>query len=150
MKQKLLSWAKQLVSWTMEHSNFLGWIKIQPILIWWQAVCSSPKERIISSRCISHTVKFPAAQMVWGSIWSKGVGHLKFITRTVNASIYIIISDECLKKVIRDHFKGVRHCIFQHDSAPYDTVKSVSGISFFPVRFFTSFAGFHTHNKTDI
>ena len=100
--------------------------------------------------CISLTVKFPAGQMVWGRISSKGVRRLKFITLTANASIYTGILDECLKPVIRDYFKGARHCIFHHYSAPCHAAKSVNKISFFPVRFFASFIGLNTQNKTDI
>ena len=100
--------------------------------------------------CILHTVKFLVGQMVCGSISNKGIGGLKFITETGNASVYTGILDECIKPIIQDHFKGARHCIFQHDSALCHTAKSVSGILFFPVRFFASFTVFHTHNKTNV
>ena len=62
--------------------------------------------------CISPTVTFSACQMVWGSISSKVVGRLKFITGTVNALVYTSIFEECLKTSFRDHLKRTRHCIF--------------------------------------
>lgn len=131
MKQKRLSWAKQHVSWTMDQWNLVIFSDESKFNLY-----GSDGKRYVRRRkneafhpdCISPTVKFPAGQMVWGSISSKGVGRLKFITGTVNASIYTGILDECLKPVIRDHFKGARNCIFQHDSAPCHTAKSVSGI----------------------
>lgn len=153
MKQKRLSWAKQHVSWTMDQWNSVIFSDESKFNLYGsdgKQYVRRRKNEAFHPDCISPTVKFPAGQMIWGSISSKGVGRLKFITGTVNASIYSGILDECLKPVIRDHFKRARHCIFQHDSAPCHTAKAVSGISFFPAQFFASFTGFHTHNKTDI
>ena len=154
MKQKWFSSAKQHVSWTMDQWNWVIFSNESKFSPW-----GSDGKRYVRwgnneafhPDCISPTVKFPAGQMVSASISSKGNRRLKFITGIVDASIYTGILDECLKSVIRDYFKEARRCIFQHDSAPCHAVKSVSLISFFPVRFcFASFTGFHPHNKTDI
>ena len=86
-----------------------------------------------------------AYRLLWNSQrakWSgevyqaNGVGRLKFITGSTNASVYTAILDECLKPVIRDHFKEARHCIFQLHSAPCHTTKSVSGYFFHTRSFF--------------
>ena len=136
MKQKRLSWAKQHVSWTMDQWNSVIFSDDSKFNLY-----GSDGKRYVRRRkneafhpdCISPTVKFPVGQMVWESILIKRVGRLKFITGTVNVSIYTYILEECLKLVIRDHFKGARHYLFQYGSAPCHTAKSVSGISFFPV-----------------
>ena len=129
-----LSWAKQHVSLTMDQRNSVIFSDESKFNL-----CGSYSKRYIRRRkneafhlvFISPTVKFPDCQMIWGSISIKGIRLIKFITGTVNSSVYTGILGECLKQVIRHHFKRARHCIFQYDSAPCHTAKSASGISFF-------------------
>ena len=129
--QKLLSWAKQHVSWT----------KVQ-----WDSVIFSDESKFnlhgsdgkqyvrrheieaYHLDCISPVIKLSSSQIVWGYICSNGVGRLKLTTRTVNTSVYTQVLDECSMPVIQDSFKGAGNCIFQQDSTPCHIAKSVSTI----------------------
>ena len=51
------------------------------------------KREALHQNCMSHTVKFPLGQMVWGYISSKGIGNLKLVRENENASDYSFIID---------------------------------------------------------
>ena len=83
MKHKRLSWTKQHASWRMDQWNSVIFSDESKLDLYGsdgERYVRQRKNEAFHSDCISPSVKFPAAQMVWGSISSKGVGRLKFIT----------------------------------------------------------------------
>ena len=77
---------------------------------------------------IAYHLLLISSYMVWQYITSKGVGSLKLIIGTVNASAYTQVLEECLKPVTQDSFKGAGYCIFQQDTPPRHTPKPISTI----------------------
>jgi hypothetical protein len=71
-------------------------------------------------------VKFPATQIIWGCISSKGVGRLHFIKGTVNVEVYKKNLNMKLLPTTCDQFRNTDSCIFQDDCTPCDRAKSVS------------------------
>lgn len=75
-------------------------------------------------QCLKKTIKFPQKIMVWGAISIHGTSRLHVVEGTMNSEKYIRVLETRLLPQIRDWF-GDSQWIFQQDSAPCHTAKSV-------------------------
>ena len=74
--------------------------------------------------CLKKTVKFPQKIMVWGAISIHGPSRLMIVEGTMDQHKYINVLQTRLLPQTRDWF-GDRPWIFQQDSAPCHSAKSV-------------------------
>lgn len=88
-----------------------------------QTVRRRPGEEFIPE-CLKKTVKFPAKIMVWGAISVHGTSRLHIVEGTMNQVKYIEVLKGRLLPQIREWY-GEQPWIFQQDSAPCHTAKSV-------------------------
>ena len=88
-----------------------------------QTVRRRPGEEF-SPECLKKTVKFSAKIMVWGAISVHGTSRLHIVEGNMNQFKYIEVLKGRLLPQIREWY-GEQPWIFQQDSAPCHTVKSV-------------------------
>ena len=74
-------------------------------------------------RYIRPTVKYPTSVMIWGCISSKGYGRLHICEGNMNGEKYIKVLQDRLMPTIEE--SGIDNPIFQQDSAPCHTCRSV-------------------------
>lgn len=88
-----------------------------------QTVRRRPGEEFLP-QCLKQTVKFPTKIMVWGAMSVHGTSRLYIVEGTMNAQKYVEMLQNKLQPQIKEWF-GNQPCIFQQDSAPCHTAKSV-------------------------
>lgn len=88
-----------------------------------QSVRRRPGEEFLPE-CLVKTVKFPQKIMVWGAISVHGTSRLNIVEGTMNQVKYIEVLRGRLLPQVKEWY-GNRPWIFQQDSAPCHTAKSV-------------------------
>ncbi|GFX72437.1 uncharacterized protein TNCV_1253911 [Trichonephila clavipes] len=113
---------KRRLTWAREHSLWIikDWEKV--IFSDESQFCISDNQSSayvrrrtheeFSPQCLKTTVKYPTKMMVWGCMFSHGVGRLHIVSGTVKAMDYIeILKISCYQ--LREIFWGISHGFFR-------------------------------------
>ncbi|KAI4880296.1 hypothetical protein NFI96_009302 [Prochilodus magdalenae] len=127
-RQKRLTWAEGEKDWTAaewskvlfsDESKFCISFGNEGPRVW------RKRGEAQNARCLRSSVKFPHSVMVWGAMFSAGVGPLCFLMSKVNAAVYKEDLEHFMLPAA-DHLYGDADFIFQQDSAPAHSAKATS------------------------
>lgn len=133
MMKARLDWAKAHIGWTVEEWKNVLWSDESKFNLWRndgrQFVRRKSGEEFHPD-CLERTVKHPASVMVWGCFSWYAVGRLHICEGMVNQQQYLHIIEDCLLPTMQDLEQDVgldqSEMVFQQDSAPAHTARSVS------------------------
>ena len=136
MMKARLDWAKRHAEWTVEDWKNVIWSDESKFNLY-----RSDGHQFVRRRsdeeyhpdCLETTVKYPASAMVWGCFTWYNIGRLHLCKGTVNQAQYLKILEDRLLPTMRDLEQDVgissRDIVFQQDSAPAHTAKTVTKIT---------------------